>query len=1002
MGFAVFLVAFFIFLSRTKWVFSNTEIRALMDMKAALDPKGRHLSSWTINASPCDGSFEGVACNEKGQVANISLQGKGLHGKVSPSIAGLKYLTGLYLHYNSLYGEIPREIANLTELSDLYLNVNNLSGEIPPEIGNMANLQVLQLCYNQFTGSIPSDLGSLEKLSVLALQSNHLTGAIPASLGNLGMLMRLDLSYNHLFGSIPTKVADAPLLEFLDIRNNTLSGSVPLALKRLDDGFSYENNLGLCGAGFMSLKACNASDLNPSRPEPYGTKVNGLPREIPETANLQLPCSQSRCSNQSKAHHASAAIVTFVVTILLAAIGILTFTQYRRRKQKLASSCEISDSRPSTDQAKGVYRKNGSPLISLEYPNGWDPLADGRNLSGDAQDVFQSFRFNLEEVETATQYFSKVNLLGKINSSATYRGILRDGSTVAIKSISKSSCKSEEAEFLKGLNALTSLRHENLVRLRGFCCSRCRGECFLIYDFVPNGNLLRYLDVKDGDGHVLEWSTRVSIVRGIASGIAYLHGYKANKPSLIHQNITAEKVLIDQRYNPLLADSGLQNLLTNDIVFSALKTSAAMGYLAPEYTTTGRFTDKSDVYAFGVIVFQVLSGKRKVSNLVRLGADACRFQDYIDPNLHGRFFEYEAAKLARIAWLCTHESPMERPSMEAVVHELAVNEDIGFYELKRGDFSVKLTNYGATVISVILPDKNGKLDDIVLGYDSVDDYKNDTTYFGAIVGRVANRIGRAQFTLDGTDYKLVPNDGRNMLHGGPKGFSDVIWGVGSHDDHHVTFTYNSVDGEEGFPGDVAVSVTYMLVETNKLVVKMRAMPLNKRTPVNLALHAYWNLGGHNSGDIFSHTIQLLASKITPVDEELIPTGEIVNVKDTPYDFHKPREIGSMFTQLPDGYDINYVLDDLNPGHLKKVAVVQESVSGRKLELWTNQPGVQFYTSNMLNNVKGKDGFVYAQYAGICLETQGFPDSVNHPHFPSQIVNPGDIYENIMIYRFTAH
>ncbi|KAJ6876131.1 LRR receptor kinase BAK1 [Populus alba x Populus x berolinensis] len=513
-------------------------------------------------------------------------------------------------------------------------------------------------------------MGSLEKLSVLTLQSNHLTGAIPASLGGLGMLMRLDLSYNHLFGSIPIKVADAPLLEFLDIRNNTLSGNVPLALKRLNDGFLYENNLGLCGAGFVSLNACNASELNPSRPEPFGTGVNGLPREIPETASLPLLCNQTHCSNPSKSHHASAAVATVVITILLAAIGILTFTQYRRRKQKLASSYEVSDSRLSTDQAKGVYRKKGSPLISLEYPNGWDPLADGRNLSGSAQDVFQSFRFNLEEVETATQYFSEVNLLGKSNFSATYRGILRDGSVVAIKSISKNSCKSEETEFLKGLNTLTSLRHENLVSLRGFCCSRGRGECFLIYDFVPNGNLLRYLDVKDGDGHVLEWSTRVSIVRGIAKGIAYLHGYKANKPSLIHQNITAEKVLIDQRCSPLLADSGLQNLLTNDIVFSALKTSAAMGYLAPEYTTTGRFTDKSDVYAFGVIVFQVLSGKRKVTNLVRLGADACRFQDYIDPNLHGRFFEYEAAKLARIAWLCTHESPIERPSTEAVVHEL--------------------------------------------------------------------------------------------------------------------------------------------------------------------------------------------------------------------------------------------------------------------------------------------------------------------------------------------
>jgi aldose 1-epimerase len=172
--------------------------------------------------------------------------------------------------------------------------------------------------------------------------------------------------------------------------------------------------------------------------------------------------------------------------------------------------------------------------------------------------------------------------------------------------------------------------------------------------------------------------------------------------------------------------------------------------------------------------------------------------------------------------------------------------------------------------------------------------------------------------------------------------------------------------------------------------------------VNLALHAYWNLGGHNSGDIFSHTIQLFGSEVTPVDEELIPTGEIVNVKDTPYDSLQAREIGSMFNQLPDGYDINYVLDDLNPGHFKKVAVVQESVSGRKSELWTNQPGLQFYTSNMLDNVKGKGGCVYAKHAGICLETQGLPDAVNHPYFPSQIVDPGEIYQNIMIFRFTAH
>lgn len=645
-----------------------------MDIKASLDPESLYLSSWTANGDPCDGSFEGVACNGMGHVANISLQGKGLSGKLSPAIAGLKHLTGLYLHYNSLYGEIPRQISNLTDLSDLYLNVNNLTGEIPPEIGNIPNLQVLQLCYNQLIGSIPTQLGSLKKLTVLALQSNQLTGAIPASLGNLEMLMRVDLSFNNLFGSIPTKLADAPLLEILDIRNNSLSGNVPLALKKLNEGFAYQNNLGLCGVGFASLNPCNFSvHGDPTRPEPYASGANGAAsmRNIPETANVQLPCSQTGCANALKSHQASVVAGTIAVAIALLAIGIFSFTQYRRRKQKLRASFDVSDARLSTDQAKGVTRKNGSPLISLEYSNGWDPLADGRNLSAFSQEVFHSFRFNLEEIETATHYFSELNLLGKSNFSATYKGILRDGSVVAIKGIGKSCCKSDEAEFLKGLNILTSLRHENLVRLRGFCCSRGRGECYLVYDFVPNGNLLQYLDVKDGDGQVLEWSTRVSIVKGIAKGVAYLHAYKPNKPALVHQNISAEKVLIDQRFNPLLSDSGLHKLLTNDVVFSALKSTAAMGYLAPEYTTTGRFTEKSDVYAFGVLVFQILSGKRRVTSPGRIGAESGRFHDFIDLNLHGRFFEYEAAKLANIALLCTHECPLERPSMESVVQELS-------------------------------------------------------------------------------------------------------------------------------------------------------------------------------------------------------------------------------------------------------------------------------------------------------------------------------------------
>ncbi|CAH9095833.1 unnamed protein product [Cuscuta epithymum] len=215
----------------------------------------------------------------------------------------------------------------------------------------------------------------------------------------------------------------------------------------------------------------------------------------------------------------------------------------------------------------------------------------------------------------------------------------------------------------------------------------------------------------------------------------------------------------------------------------------------------------------------------------------------------------------------------------------------------------------------------------------------------------------------------------------------------------------SPDGEQGFPGDVNVSVRYMLLGKNKLGIRMKAKAVNKATPVNLASHSYWNLAGHTSGDILSHTIQIFGSSITPVNDDLIPTGAIQPVKGTPYDFLQPREIGSKLNRLPRGYDINYVLDGIEgmpPRHLHRVAVVEERKSGRKMELWTNKPGVQFYTSNMLNDTAGKGGFVYRKYAGLCLETQGFPDSVNHPNFPSQVLNPGDTYDHVMVYRFTAH
>lgn len=656
----LFLLLVALSLICTPTVCSNAELNTLIDIKTALDPRGAYLSSWVHDGDPCGGTFEGVACNEHGKVANISLQGKGLDGVLPSAIGELTSLSGLYLHFNRLNGKIPKEIAGLNQLMDLYLDVNNFSGSIPEEVGNMSSLQVLQLCYNNLSGNVPTQLGSLKKLDVLALQYNQFTGAIPASLGDLGKLTRLDLSFNKLFGSIPVKLAEAPSLRMLDIRHNTLSGIVPMALQRLSDGFRYENNPGLCGVGFASLRLCSDSgNPSPSKPEPFVRK------DIPESANLETNCTKMHCSNPSKRTHAGV-VCGVVLFALVTVFGLSTFTWYRRQKQKIGSTLDSSDARLSTDQSKEVCRRSASPLISLEYSSGWDSLGEG------PEEVTESFMFNLEDIESSTQHFSEVNFLGRSNYSAVYKGVLRDGSLVAIKRMSKMTCKSDEDEFFKGLKILTSLQHGNLVKLRGFCSSKGRGECFLIYDFIPNGNLLEYLDLKAGDHKVLEWSTRVSTIKGIAKGIDYLHTPQGIKPALVHQNISAEKVLIDWRFSPLLVGSCLHKLLADDIVFSMLKASAAMGYLAPEYTTTGKFTEKSDIYSFGILVFQILSGKTKIDQSNRQGAQLGRFGDFIDQNLNGKFSESEAANLGKIALLCTHELPHQRPTINGIRQELSL------------------------------------------------------------------------------------------------------------------------------------------------------------------------------------------------------------------------------------------------------------------------------------------------------------------------------------------
>ncbi|KAF7802955.1 Aldose 1-epimerase [Senna tora] len=336
------------------------------------------------------------------------------------------------------------------------------------------------------------------------------------------------------------------------------------------------------------------------------------------------------------------------------------------------------------------------------------------------------------------------------------------------------------------------------------------------------------------------------------------------------------------------------------------------------------------------------------------------------------------------------------------------------YELKRGPVSMKLTNWGASILSLILPDKNGKLGDVVLEYYSMKDYTTNTTNFGATVGRVANRIKGAQFTLNGTVYKLVVNSGgNNSIHGGARGFADVIWNVESYHkkgpNPSITFSYRSFDGEQGFPGDLISTVTYSLLEDQKLGITMKARALNKATPVNLINHAFWNLGGHDSGDILGEKVQIFGSQITVVDSQNVPTGEFASVKGTPYDFLKPNTVGSRINQLAKGYDINYVLDGEEKGKKKKnkkmmmklAAIVQDEKSGRVMELFTNAPGVQFYTANSLKDVKGKGGFLYQAHAALCLETQAFPDSVNHPNFPSTIVTPENPYEHHMLFKFST-
>ncbi|GJN02720.1 hypothetical protein PR202_ga20098 [Eleusine coracana subsp. coracana] len=337
----------------------------------------------------------------------------------------------------------------------------------------------------------------------------------------------------------------------------------------------------------------------------------------------------------------------------------------------------------------------------------------------------------------------------------------------------------------------------------------------------------------------------------------------------------------------------------------------------------------------------------------------------------------------------------------------AARKMVGAYELKnkKGDFSIKVTNWGATLMSVIAPDSKGNSADVILGYDTVAEFVNGSSYFGALVGRVANRVAKGRFVLDGKAYHLYINDGKNALHGGHRGFSKVIWTVKEYvpsgDSPYITLYYHSFDGEQGFPGDLDVYVTYELSNPYDLRIRMNATALNKATPVNLVNHAYWNLGGHASGDVLGHLIQVFASRYTPVDNVMIPTGEIAGVAGTPYDLRQLTPLGSRINLVSGGgavgYDINY---EVQGDGFRPVAYVRDPKSGRAFKLWADQPGVQLYTNNWMKDEKGKAGAVYQKHDALCLETQGFPDAVNHPNFPSVIVRPGGVYKHDMLFKFS--
>lgn len=318
----------------------------------------------------------------------------------------------------------------------------------------------------------------------------------------------------------------------------------------------------------------------------------------------------------------------------------------------------------------------------------------------------------------------------------------------------------------------------------------------------------------------------------------------------------------------------------------------------------------------------------------------------------------------------------------------------------------RFTSYGAMLIELHVPDRKGRMADVVLGFDTLEPYLAGHPFFGNTTGRYANRIAGARFTLDGTTHTLPANNGANHIHGGPKGLDKQNWETETFDTPQgpaVRFRHTSPDGAEGYPGNLQLVVTYTLTHRNELRIDYQAVT-DKPTVVNLTNHSYFNLKGAGEGDILDHVLRLSAARYTPADDALIPTGEIRSVAGTALDFRTPLAIGARWEHLPEklkGYDHNFVINDWAPGKLVDCADLYEPASGRRMRVLTTEPGVQIYTAIHLRGVNGKGGKTYNPYGGVCLETQHFPDSPNKPHFPTTVLRPGETFRSTTIYAFSA-